>query len=167
MEPSSCQYHNHSYASSRFLDNKEQQQQHSQQHESSPAKRPLDHSPFPSTPLQRRQSEPVYKSYNEKRISRNVFDPVASQLLYQEEAFVSLSSSKEEEIDIAMDDAASTSYNRSLSSPSNTTANQRNSNSPNISPLPLYFRKVSGSLHDVKTKDDLSALARPVPRKLS
>lgn len=34
------------------------------------------------------------------------------------------------------------------------------------SPSPL-FRKVSGSLHDVKTDEDLSCLARPIPRKCS
>ncbi len=34
------------------------------------------------------------------------------------------------------------------------------------SPGPL-FRKVSGSLHDVKTDEDLNCLARPIPRKFS
>jgi hypothetical protein len=141
------QYHNHSP----YLDNKEQ---HSHV---SPTKRPLEHSPFP-TPFQRRQSEPVVKSF-EKGTNRNVFDPVASQLLYQEETFVSVSS-QEEMIDL-MDTTTSSSCTRSLSLPSN------HRNSSNTSPLPLFVREVSGSLHDVKTEDDLSLLARPVPRKLS
>lgn len=134
----------------------------------SPPKRPLDHSPFP-TPHVRRQSEPAvvkstfYESRERIHQRNQVLDPVASQLLDQEETFVSHSSFLEE--DPPLDSTAcgdldnvDRSYVRQHSLP--------NLSSPQDSPMPL-FRKVSSSLHDVKTEDDLSLLARPVPRKLS
>ena len=147
------------------FDNKEPIQQHTHL---SPAKRPLDHSPFP-TPLQRRQSEPLVKreyidpgrGHSKHDLRMHLFDPVATQLLDQEEVFASFSS-----IDQALDpenDMVETesvvdrSYIRYNSMP--------NMIIPN-SPRPL-FRQVSSSLHDVKTEDDLNSLARPVPRKLS
>lgn len=97
----------------------------------------------------------------------HVFDPVASQLLGQEEAFVSISSMDEMEklietpvgeTEFVETECVDRSYIRQNSLP--------NLHPCPRSPIPL-FRKVSSSLHDVKTEDDLSLLARPVPRKLS
>lgn len=133
----------------------------------SPAKRPLDHSPFP-TPLQRRQSEPVVKfergginNNNRGSFRSHVFDPVASQLLDQEDVFVSFSSSDEPmmaDTDLTETESVDCNLMRYNSLP--------NITSSPISPVPR-FCQVSGSLHEVKTDDDLNLLARPIPRKLS
>ena len=151
------------------FDNKEPIHQQLHKH-LSPAKRPLDHSPFP-TPLQRRQSEPLVKrEYNisdpEREANKHlypselrihVFDPVATQLLGQEEAFSSIDQSMEADNNLFATESVDRSYFRNNSMPNMTIPN---------SPLPL-FRQVSNSLQDVKTEDDLNSLARPVPRKLS
>lgn len=158
---------NHSTLNDQLLafDNKEAtaQQRKTYSHHS-PIKQPLDQSPFP-TPLQRHQSEPIVGNKSPANFRSHVLDPVASTLLGQEEVFVSLSSSQHTSAGFEQfpsEREVSKDYQHSNSLPNNI---NRTSSSPN-SPKPL-FSKVSGSLHDVKSEDDLHLLARPIPRKLT
>ena len=155
---------NHSTLNDQLLafDNKEAtKQQRKPYSHHSPIKQPLEQSPFP-TPLQRHQSEPIVGNKSPANFRSHVLDPVASTLLGQEEAFVSLSSSEHTSAGFEQLIEVNKSYQHSNSLPNNT---KMTSSSPN-SPKPL-FCKVSGSLHDVKSEDDLNLLARPIPRKLT
>ena len=151
------QYRSHNDTDEKYLSFADNEIQ--QQHIHSPTKRPLEHSPFP-TPLYRRQSEPMLKTVKNDTLRSQVFDPVASQLLDQDEVFVSVSS-----VDDIMDSETTQSTETDVDR-----NHVRYNSMPNLltspdSPMPM-FRKVSGSLQDVKTKNDLNLLARPIPRKL-
>ena len=127
----------------------------------------------------------------------HLFDPVASQLLACPEEhdipFVSLSSMNDTILESDDDNTHchEDSLPCSLEQSSSQCTNNNNIPSsfrsmPNLTALPdlattdddpiqdrvpssplLVFRKVSGSLHDVKTDEDMTLLARPIPRKWS
>ena len=191
------------------FDNKDSMQQKPNNQSYSPMKQstnesplPLEQSPF-STPLSlHRRSTWSPMGSGEKHLRQwnrylddtggnacgpatlrsHLFDPVATQLLVQEEEtpFVSLSSmhdsilesdgeesSQAEERACAIESFKSMPDLSSLphNDPSASIISENLIRASSASPMPL-FRQVSSSLHDVKTDEDMNLLARPIPRKL-